>query len=333
VIALDVVLLWKEKKCDVALKKREKLIRIGELMSAANKNENEIMYGRSGFLCALLFVDKHVLHLPRLSHHSITRKIISQIFHEGEAIAELYDLAYGRLLFRWQCEISFDFVHGLCGILHTLLHFDCLSSEEKDLIEESLEDLTTQHLHNNSYPSLLPYYDESEEEIHQCDNAAAFTLLYAKAYAISRKTEYLNIACNAANVVWQNSYLKKGTKVSSIIPNNTYTFLTIYRLTNDRKWLLRSYQYVLFSLGICNIGEEEKEKEKDEIGENDTVNDESDDKVKDECEDRDKDEILWSLFERTEDSVSLFGGLSGNLCLLLHLLRPLSSHFPAFELH
>lgn len=55
-----------------------------------------------------------------------------------------------------------------------------------------------------------------------------------------RGEQYLNDACQCADLIWQYGLLRKGYGLCHGTAGNAYAFLTLYNLTQDKKYLYRA---------------------------------------------------------------------------------------------
>jgi hypothetical protein len=105
------------------------LLRVGSriiIEGKLDKNECEVLYGRCGYLHAILFIRKN-LSLPTFGQ-DIALTIIDQIITTGTRNAasakiendDHHDLP---LLWVWHGKVYLGACHGISGILYTLLHF------------------------------------------------------------------------------------------------------------------------------------------------------------------------------------------------------------------
>ncbi|MEQ2276930.1 LanC-like protein 3 [Xenotaenia resolanae] len=183
--------------------------------------------------------------------------------------------------------------HGLSSVLQMLLSYqDMLSRAEKDLVWQSVDFLMSQE-QNCNWPAELGAIIERENElVHWCHGAPGVAYLFAKAYLINKKPQYLDTCIRSGELVWQKGLLKKGPGICHGVAGSAYVFLLLYRLTGNSKYLYRAQRFAEFifteefkagSLSVTSI---------------------------------------YSLFE----------GLSGTICFLVDLLQPDQSEFPLFSI-
>lgn len=107
--------------------KREIEQSMNQLLGFANKyilssclpsSECEIFNGRAGFLKAIKFIQTELM--DKNFGRPVVRKVLAEIWEEGK------DGGGGGefLLWKWKQKIHLGALHGICGILHTLLDFE-----------------------------------------------------------------------------------------------------------------------------------------------------------------------------------------------------------------
>lgn len=77
--------------------------------------------------------------------------------------------------------------------------------------------------------------------------------LFAKAYLINKKPQYLDKCIRSGELVWQKGLLKKGPGICHGVAGSAYVFLLLYRLTGNSKYIYRAQrQESPPFLGSCN---------------------------------------------------------------------------------
>lgn len=156
--------------------------------------------------------------------------------------------------------------HGLSSVLQMLLSYqDVLSEADKDLVWQSVDFVMSQE-QNCNWPAELGAFIERENElVHWCHGAPGITTfndthvvskrvitlacafprvgvayLFAKAYLINKKPQYLDTCIRSGELVWQKGLLKKGPGICHGVAGSAYVFLLLYRLTGNTKYLYRA---------------------------------------------------------------------------------------------
>uniref|UniRef100_A0A3Q2D5F7 LanC like family member 3 n=1 Tax=Cyprinodon variegatus TaxID=28743 RepID=A0A3Q2D5F7_CYPVA len=277
---------------------------------------DELFVGRAGYLCAALVL-KQKLGIEILSKDQI-KYICQAIIESGKQYARRKRKPF-PLMYSYYGTEYLGAAHGLSSVLQMLLSYqDMLSGAERDLVWQSVDFLMSQE-QNCNWPAELGAIIERENElVHWCHGApgtttvndavshyllhivvtlmvpsrpAGVAYLFAKAYLINKKPQYLDTCIRSGELVWQKGLLKKGPGICHGVAGSAYVFLLLYRLTGNSKYLYRAQRFAEFifteefkagSLSVTSI---------------------------------------YSLFE----------GLSGTVCFLVDLLQPDQSEFPLFS--
>lgn len=149
-----------------------------------------------------------------------------------------------------------------------LSYQDMLNGAEKDLVWQSVDFLMNQE-QNCNWPAELGAIIERENElVHWCHGApgtlsfinthhpskllccshafmslfsdAGVAYLFAKAYLINKKPQYLDTCIRSGELVWQKGLLKKGPGICHGVAGSAYVFLLLYRLTGNSKYIYRA---------------------------------------------------------------------------------------------
>lgn len=267
-------------------------------------SECDVMYGRAGFLHAILFVRKEIGDEKYGTEQVL--QILMDILQEGmKNKTENFPL-----LWKWHQKIYLGSAHGVAGILQTLISFNdevCLLGQRSNQdymgdIHGTIRSLLSNRFLSGNIPSSIG--KERDNLVQWCHGAPGLILLLVKAYEVFDEADYLKQAVNISlNVVWSRGLLRKGMGLCHGISGNTYSFLAVYRGLNTFKerggdvqdedidiWLYRSWKFVEF------VFQHQQE-----------------------------------LHRTPDHPYSLFEGLGGFCCLLIDLKAPTLSHFPLFD--
>ncbi|CAL8323106.1 unnamed protein product [Merluccius merluccius] len=251
---------------------------------------DELFVGRAGYLCAALVL-KQKLGMEILRKEQI-KAICQAIIDSGKQYARKK---------RKPCPLMYCYygteylgaAHGLSSVLQMLLcHQEVLSGPERDLVWQSVDFLMTQE-QNSNWPAELGAIIQRENQlVHWCHGAPGVAYLFAKAYLINNKPQYLDTCIRSGELVWQKGLLKKGPGICHGVAGSAYVFLMLYRLTGNSKYIYRAQRFAEFLFSK---------------------------------------EFKASSCSVTH-SYSLFEGLSGTVCFLVDLLQPDQSEFPLFSI-
>ncbi|CAK7349840.1 unnamed protein product [Dovyalis caffra] len=201
---------------------------------------DELLYGRSGFLWACLFLNTHMGQgtVP----NTTIRAVASEIIKNGRAFAKK---GGSPLMYEWYGERYWGAAHGLAGIMHVLLDVELKPDEFEDVKG------TLKYMINNRFPS--GNYPTTEEDrkrdvlVHWCHGASGIALTLVKAVKIFGDKEFLEAAISAAEVVWHRGLLKR-VGICHGISGNAYVFLSLYQITGNIEFLYKAKAFACFLL-------------------------------------------------------------------------------------
>eukprot|EP01039_Chlorochromonas_danica_P005752 gene5752-6336_t len=220
----------------------EDLLGMRRQVEALPREDCELLYGRAGYLYALLFLRKQ-LNRPDLAR-DLVPQLIEQIVEEGRRRGG------GRiLLWQWHDTSYLGAVHGLAGILYILLHCQAHEiSPYSSLIQETAEWWMNKcRLPSGNFRSSLE--STSDKLVQFCHGATgSVPLLCALSQAFpSRAAYYRQVALETGEVIWERGLLiAKGPGICHGIPGSICAFLDLFALCEDSKWLHRAQHFVLF---------------------------------------------------------------------------------------
>ncbi|CAB1328958.1 unnamed protein product [Coregonus sp. 'balchen'] len=137
--------------------------------------------------------------------------------------------------------------HGLSSVLQMLLCYqEVLSGADRDLVWQSVDFLMNQEQNCNCSAKLGAMTERENELVHWCHGAPGVAYLFAKAYLINRKPQYLDTCIRSGELVWQKGLLKKGPGICHGVAGSAYFFMLLYRLTGNSKYIYLTSVYSLF---------------------------------------------------------------------------------------
>ncbi|XP_016154010.1 PREDICTED: membrane transport protein XK [Ficedula albicollis] len=143
--------------------------------------------------------------------------------------------------------------HGLSSILQMLLsYYEYLQPADQELVWQSVDFLMDQEQNSNWPPELGETIERENELVHWCHGAPGIAYLFAKAYLVSKKPQYLDTCIRCGELTWQKGLLKKGPGICHGVAGSAYVFLLLYRLTGNSKYIYRAQRcveafYIYFS--------------------------------------------------------------------------------------
>ncbi|XP_026001471.1 lanC-like protein 3 isoform X2 [Astatotilapia calliptera] len=272
---------------------------------------DELFVGRAGYLCSALVL-KQKLGIEILSKDQI-KSICQAIIESGKQYARkkrkpfplMYSYygteylgknhqlraTFSALVIKRKRPLRVEVTFTSTEFIMLLSYQDMLSGAEKDLVWQSVDFLMNQE-QNCNWPAELGAIIERENElVHWCHGAPGVAYLFAKAYLINKKPQYLDKCIRSGELVWQKGLLKKGPGICHGVAGSAYVFLLLYRLTGNSKYIYRAQRFAEFLFT-----------EEFKAGSRSVTR-------------------IYSLFE----------GLSGTVCFLVDLLQPDQSEFPLFS--
>ncbi|RLN41018.1 hypothetical protein C2845_PM01G38280 [Panicum miliaceum] len=196
------------------------------------------------------------------------------------------------LMYGWHGKKYWGAAHGLAGIMHVLMHTE-LKLDEQDDVKNTLRYMITNRFPSGNYPSSEG--NESDRLVHWCHGAPGVALTLAKAYEVFHDDHFKQSAAKAAEVIWNRGLLKR-VGICHGVSGNAYVFLSLYRLTGNVEYLYRAKAFACFLL-----------EKADEL-------------------------ITEGAMHGGDRLFSLFEGKAGMAYLLLDMIDPSESRFPAYEL-
>ncbi|XP_066155802.1 glutathione S-transferase LANCL1 [Euwallacea fornicatus] len=253
---------------------------------------NEYLYGRSGFLYALLYVNKHVSP-PAFSDTTI-RSIITDILCVGEKLAKRLKIEKDcPLMYEWHDSKYLGAAHGISGIIYLLLQARKYLTEEEltTIIKPTIAFISTLRFPTGNFPSSLGP-GRQDKYVQWCHGAPGFLYMYCEAYRTFGDKHYLYLAEKCADVIWFRGILRKGYSLCHGVAGNAYCFLEMFQTTKEPKYLYRAIRFAEYCMDYT--------KQKEEYS--------------------------------PDRPMSLFEGISGPMYLLLDIQDPLNAKFPGFTL-
>ncbi|XP_033116538.1 lanC-like protein 2 isoform X2 [Anneissia japonica] len=211
---------------------------------------DELLYGRAGYLYALLFVE-HFLGEETIQKN-IIEKVTMMVLDSGKALARK-EKSKSPLMYKWHDKQYLGAAHGLAGIYFLLLQVDLpvISSHLDDVIKPSIDYLTRLQFPSGNYPSSLG--NDTDRLIHWCHGAAGVVHLMLQAYKFGDQ-KYLDQAESCGNVIWARGLLRKGYGLCHGTSGNGYAFVALYQVTGNQKHLHRAWKFAEWCLDYDKHG-------------------------------------------------------------------------------
>jgi len=205
---------------------------------------SEHLYGKSGYLFALLFAKRYIT--PDLIPDELVTKVCNDIVKSGKNFP--YKPSGCPLMYSWQKSKYIGAAHGMAGILYTLLCVDSYvkNKEILPLIKESLSYLESLMLPNGNWGWFVEDESVNDSVVQWCHGAPGFAFLWCKAYQTLGDEKYLNLAKICAKTTWEYGLLKKGRSLCHGVTGNGYVFLELYKITKDLTYWHKALKFLEF---------------------------------------------------------------------------------------
>ncbi|KAM9775270.1 lanC-like protein 2 [Syngnathus typhle] len=223
------------------------------VLSPDSEMPDELLYGRAGYLYALLYVNKEIG--GDTVDEATVAKVVGAIIESGKNFsAELKKTERCPLLYEWHKKQYVGAAHGLAGIFYMLMqpgarvHPDILS----ELVRPSIDYIRHKRFRSGNFPSSLS--NESDRLVHWCHGAPGVIHMLIMAYKVFKEEKYLKDAVECGEVIWQRGLLRKGYGICHGTAGNGYAFLSLYKLTQEKKYLYRACKFAEWCLGYGTHG-------------------------------------------------------------------------------
>ncbi|XP_077555739.1 glutathione S-transferase LANCL1-like isoform X1 [Haemaphysalis longicornis] len=201
---------------------------------------DELLYGRVGYLFALLYVRKHVSSTA--IDDGLIRNVAQAVLSSGQDLSAS-EKSRSPLMYQWHDSHYLGAAHGLAGIFYMLLQVRSQLSEAElsRLVRPSIDWLASLQYPSGNYPSSLG--STTDKLVHWCHGAPGTIHLLLLAFRVFQDRQYLERAKKCAEVIWSRGLLKKGYGICHGTAGNGYAFLRMYQVTRDSKYLHRAAKF------------------------------------------------------------------------------------------
>ncbi|XP_042569947.1 lanC-like protein 2 isoform X2 [Cyprinus carpio] len=214
---------------------------------------DELLYGRAGYLYALLYVSKEIG--PDAVDETTIAKVVTAILESGKNLSKEEKKAERcPLLYEWHKKQYVGAAHGLAGIYYMLLQPSAKVSQDtlNELLRPSVDYVRHKKFRSGNYPSSLS--NETDRLVHWCHGAPGVLHMLIMAYKVFRDEKYLRDAAECGEVIWQRGLLRKGYGLCHGTAGNGYAFLSLYHATQDKKYLYRACKFAEWCLDYGTHG-------------------------------------------------------------------------------
>ncbi|XP_053268969.1 lanC-like protein 2 [Pleuronectes platessa] len=223
------------------------------VLSPDSEMPDELLYGRAGYLYALLYINKEI-GANTVDESTIT-KVVTAIVESGKTMsADQKKTERCPLLYEWHKKQYIGAAHGLAGIYYTLMQPEAKVPADilSELVRPSIDYVRHKKFRSGNFPSSLS--NESDRLVHWCHGAPGVVHMLIMAHKIFKEEKYLKEAAECAEVIWHRGLLRKGYGICHGTAGNGYTFLTLYKITKDKKYLYRACRFAEWCLDYGTHG-------------------------------------------------------------------------------
>ncbi|XP_062847270.1 lanC-like protein 2 isoform X3 [Trichomycterus rosablanca] len=214
---------------------------------------DELLYGRAGYLYALLFVNKEIG--PDTVDESTIAKVVTTILESGKNLSkEEKKTERCPLLYEWHKKQYVGAAHGLGGIYYMLMQPTAKVNPDvlTELVRPSVDYVRHKKFRSGNYPSSLS--NETDRLVHWCHGAPGVVHMLIMAHKVFKDDKYLKDAVECGEVIWQRGLLRKGYGICHGAAGNGYAFLSLYKLTQEQKYLYRACKFAEWCLDYGKHG-------------------------------------------------------------------------------
>lgn len=285
-LALGAVIYHERSEAKKSVKYLNELIGLSSKVLEERQNgdeddmPDEFLYGRVGYLFALLFVCRQLgwstvaaafsssssstAASSSSTSPSLIHDVVDAILRSGRRLSAKEKSA-SPLMFQWHDRHYLGAAHGVSGICAVLLQAVLVFPEDSTLrrkvseaVKPTVDFLVSLKFSSGNYPSSLESGDK-DKLIHWCHGAPGVIYALVFAHLVFGDGEYLKRAVECGDVIWRRGILRKGYGICHGVSGNAYAFLTLHRLTKDPKYAYRASMFAkwMFDYGKhgCRIAD------------------------------------------------------------------------------
>ena len=235
----------------------ETLVQILTTVTHDDNIPNELLYGRAGYLYALLYVkNKAGNSISSVISNESIKNLALSIIDRGMKYAKQNKLSV-PMWWHWHDKEYIGAAHGICGILLMLLSAREFIPEEllTSHLKPTLDYLVSLQYPSGNFPSSVSGHGmpTNDKLLHWCHGAPGVIYLLIKAHAIwpNNEDSYLKRARQCGDTIWKRGLLKKGYGICHGVSGNAYAFVALWNATHEPKYLQK---VALFAEWCCEYG-------------------------------------------------------------------------------
>eukprot|EP00062_Callorhinchus_milii_P012588 gi/632959781/ref/XP_007895817.1/ PREDICTED: lanC-like protein 2 [Callorhinchus milii] len=223
------------------------------VVSLDSEIPDELLYGRAGYLYALLYVNAEIG--PDIVPQTNIKEVVNAIIESGKNLSkEERKVDRCPLMYQWHRKLYVGAAHGLAGIYYMLMQPSAKVEPEIliELVKPSVDYVRHKKFRSGNYPSSLS--NETDRLVHWCHGAPGVIHMLIQSHKTFKEEKYLKDAIECSDVIWQRGLLCKGYGICHGTAGNGYSFLSLYNLTQDKKYLHRACKFAEWCLSYGTHG-------------------------------------------------------------------------------
>ncbi|XP_056390380.1 glutathione S-transferase LANCL1 [Hyla sarda] len=223
------------------------------VMRLESRLPDELLYGRLGYLYTLLFINKH--YKGEKVPYGYIQEVSDILIKSGDNFATHKRVKNQTpLMYEYYGEYYVGPAHGFTGIYYYLMLPECHVSSEKlqTLVRPSVEYVRQIKYPSGNYPACIG--DNRDLLVHWCHGAPGVIYMLTQACKVFQDHNYLADAAQCAEIAWQRGLLKKGYGICHGAAGNAYSFLAMYNLTHDLRYLYRACKFAEWCMSYGEHG-------------------------------------------------------------------------------
>lgn len=206
---------------------------------------DELFVGRAGYILGALWLAKESQSNIKLN---ILHELCKVMVESGRKYKHKNSTS-SPLMYSYYNVEYLGAAHGLSSILLALImvpgYLDKYSDDAKD-IKNSIDYILSLQDSEGNFPCTVDEIGRPNDLVHWCHGAPGIIYLMAKAYIIWNELKYLTSCETMTDIIWKKGLLKKGPGICHGVAGNGYSFLLMYRLTGQEKYLHRAQCFAEF---------------------------------------------------------------------------------------
>ncbi|XP_076047599.1 glutathione S-transferase LANCL1-like isoform X3 [Oratosquilla oratoria] len=211
-----------------------------EVLDIESGLPDELLYGRVGYLYALLLV-QHKVGKETVDDRSIVA-VVKAVLESGRGLAKK-ERRKVPLMYQWHDKNYLGAAHGVAGILFMLMQVRSFltPSELDELVKPTVDFMCGLVFPSGNMPSSIG--NGADRLVHWCHGAPGALFLFCQSFKVFSDPKYLTYARGCAEVIWQRGLLRKGYGLCHGAAGNAYALLYMYQVTKEREYLYKAAQF------------------------------------------------------------------------------------------